>query len=257
MSTDYEGGLVRQINLLVQTLAILVAGAWAAWVFHFQEILKPAAAPVNLSTQLDVSQVGTRTDSASGERLLAIELKITASNPSTRTIYILDNFWIARGVDIGPLPSDADWIGYANAETDDRNANFVGRHYAMTDTQAVAFGSIAPDESLKPNESVTHSYVFYVPEDAYDLLEIEALLPTITRRGAFEMAWSLNAEGVVSPAVHRIGEDGGREEVQPGPDGAYPGGAAVDLQTSASRRQVALWSSTPASSAEAVDHAGH
>lgn len=243
MSADNsDSSFARTANLWVQTLAIVVAGLWGGYVFVFQEFTKPASAPINLSTEISIRPAGVNAPlSSNGAPLLAIELGVTVTNPSTRIVYLLSNYWVATGVRIGEQTDDRTWIETANAATEQRRPISGGEHYRLQSGSVVAMGSLAPDTQLKPNESVTRSYVFYVPEGAYDMIDVQSSLPSVSRAEAAQITWTLDAEtGVVSPTVYLL-EGTQRRQLPPEEFNNYSD-RAPNLQMSESRRQLSLWS---------------
>jgi hypothetical protein len=242
MADEHGGGAARTVNLWVQTFAFLLAGIWGIYVFVYQEFSKPATAPINLTTQISVRPAGVRPSltGPDGKPLLAIELEVTATNPSTRIVYILPSYWVAHGINVAPRPLSIDWIPLANDGIRNRAIGAAGEHYGFVRTTLVASGSAIPDTELKPNESVTRSFVFYVPEGAYDLLDVESVLPSASRNHAMDIDWSLTADGSVQSAVYRLDPQGGRQQIQPDQNGDY-GDNSADLQQAVSRRQLSLW----------------
>jgi hypothetical protein len=237
------GGVARTVNLWAQTIAILAAGVWGVYTFVYLEIAKPAAAPINLSTQISVREAGRSPTQPEEQGLLAIELEVTASNPSTRTVYLLSNYWRATGVKVAPRADGFDWVAAANQHIDSRTPGAAGEHYRLFSGTLVASGSVMPDTELKPNESVSRSYVFYVAQGEYDLLDVESVVPSVSRKDTIAIVWTVQADGVVAPQVYRIDENGERVAMTAGEDGRFMD-ESVNLQTAESRRQLSLWSAS-------------
>lgn len=124
---------------------------------------------------------------ADGSALLAIELEITASNPSTRTVYLLPNYWRATGMRVGARPDAVDWVTFGNQQVASRAPNLVGNNYVVNAANMVAFGSVMPDTSLKPGETVSLTYVFYVRDGEYDMIDVETVVPTASTEGSVDI----------------------------------------------------------------------
>jgi len=78
----------------------LVLAAGGLWQFYLKEVLWPATA-INLSTEVTVKAVGlSGAAPADGKNLQAIELAVSARNPSASTIYLCENYWAAWGLSI-------------------------------------------------------------------------------------------------------------------------------------------------------------
>lgn len=237
-----EGGVARAVNFWVQTVAIIFAGLWGAYTFIYLEITKPAAAPINLSAQVHVREAGARpvAEGSRGGALLAIELDITASNPSTRTVHILSNYWRATGMRVGERDASIDWIEFANQQVEARAPNLLGHQYVVNGAQMVAFGSVMPDTSLKPGESVSLTYVFYVREGEFDLIDVETVVPTASTEGSVEVTWTVVPDGSVTPTVYRLEGDERRQLSEEEVTQAYRD-TDLSLQSATSRRQLSLW----------------
>ena len=99
--------------------------------FYFEKIWSPSLAPINLTTEVTVKEAGF---GASGDKnqFEAIELAITANNPSTRNVYLLPNYWRAMGVPIETRSGSYEWVDNANTlieqETQPPDA---GTHYLV------------------------------------------------------------------------------------------------------------------------------
>jgi hypothetical protein len=234
-----EGGVARAVNYWVQSLAIIFAGLWGAYTFVYLEITRPASAPINLSAQVEVREAGAR-PVADGSALLAIELEITASNPSSRTVYLLPNYWRATGMRVGERPEAADWVAFGNQQVAARAPNLVGHHYAVNAANMVAFGSVMPDTSLKPGETVSLTYVFYVRDGEYDMIDVETVVPTASGEGSVDITWTVTPDGNVAPTVFRL-EGGQRRQLSDDEVTQANSDPDLSLQSAISRRQLSLW----------------
>lgn len=234
-----DGGVSRAVNYWVQSLAITFAALWGAYTFVYLEITKPASAPINLSAQVEVREAGARSV-ANGPALLAIELEITATNPSTRTVHVLNNYWRATGMRVGARDASVDWIAYGNQQVAARAPNLAGNNYVVNAAEMVAFGSVMPDSSLKPGESVSLTYVFYVRDGEYDLIDVETVVPTASNDGGVDITWTVTPDGNVAPTVYRLDGDERRQLSEEETTAAYDD-PDLSLQSATSRRQLSLW----------------
>ena len=232
-------GASRSINVWVQTLAILFAGLWVAYVFIWQEFTKPAAAPINLSAQVEVREAGVRT-SSDGRRLLALELEITASNPSPRTVHVLASYWRATGMRVGSRAANVNWLEHANQALASRAPLTLGEGYMVTAANMVAVGSVMPDTSLKPGESVSQTYVFYVPDGEFDMIDVETVVPTASTENAVDIVWTATPDGTLSVTTFRL-QNGQRQQLTDEQVTAAYSDPALSLQSAISRRQLSLW----------------
>jgi len=237
-----------EIRHWVQTLVIIAGIIAGVWQFVFKEIWTPAAAPINLTTEVSVKEAGFRTATGgkSSEQLEAIELMITAMNVSTRTVYLLSNYWAAWGTKVGaPQIAEAKaWLQTVEKQTSKGEDSYgtVGRHYEMKDGTLVAWSNVFPKTYLLyPKESVSRSFLFYVPKGEYDLIEVDVGIPTASVSNVAEVIYTVNDQGV-NVRVNRIGPDGARSEMPKDAEGSYSG-SSIGLQETESWRQLSLWQS--------------
>ena len=228
----------KRANLWIQSLALICAGAWGVFVFWDQQIARPAEA-VHLTTELNMRVAGVRA-SPTGAALVAIELDFHATNPSARTVYILSNYWVAIGTRVQPTDSSGNWATTAANEIEQRNPISQGAHYRASGGQVVAWGSLVPDDALRPNESISRSYIFYVPQGAYDMIDVQTALPSAAQSNVAHIGWRL--DGLIVSPTTTVTEAG---RTRPATTAELQGDAPLNLQQSGSRRQLSLWSAPP------------
>lgn len=99
----------QSIHLWVQIVGIIAAGLWGAWVFIVKEIRQPAAAPVNVSLELGLSDRGLTPAPVAGQpNLLAVELQIAARNPSPRSVQLFPSMFVVSGQALKAPAADFD-----------------------------------------------------------------------------------------------------------------------------------------------------
>jgi hypothetical protein len=82
-------------------LAVLIGVGAGIYQWLLKEVIFPAAAPVNITTDVKVRDAGSKRAGGGAEmELQAIEVAVTARNPSNRQVYLLDDFWAATGMTI-------------------------------------------------------------------------------------------------------------------------------------------------------------
>lgn len=198
-------------------LVLAVLGLWQFWL---KEVRWPAEVPVNLTAELSVKDAGYGSSAAApaDPKLQAIELEVTARNPSTRPIYLLDNIWIAYGVKIRP-PEQKDWLQAMEKEINGNHQIIGGAHYATNHPIPVAAGNVFTDSGLQPNEKIVRTFVFYVPRGAYDYVEVDVGLPTVAQErsdrpgeGAAKVSYKLRDDrSSFRPTVQLIRSDGSED----------------------------------------------
>jgi len=191
----------------VQIVAILAAGGWGVYAFIYTEIMKPRSAPVNISIDLSLQKVGFGKNK-SLKPLLGIEMKVSAVNPSSREVFLLPSIWHVHGytIDRGERKVDdiRDFVGNISLE----DVLEIGKHYTAYGGLVVAAGSLFSDSSLKPNEKVSRTLVFYVPRARYDVVKVETFIPTAVRAEELVFKYRLNDEGSdIETALYRKAPD--------------------------------------------------
>ena len=160
-------------------LTALLGVAVTAVAFIYRDVYLPATAPINLTTEVKIQEAGVAAAGVDGSPLEAIEIRISARNPSSRKVYLLKNLWQAIGVRIKPIPDEESWVDRAN---DRIGAGYLlagSRHHESETATLVAAGNAFADSLLNPNETVSASVVIYVPKGTYDVLQVDTFLPTV------------------------------------------------------------------------------
>lgn len=236
--TPQQESFSAAVRNWVQVVAFLLAGVWGVYTFVYSEIVAPSSAPVNVSTELQIEDVGEIVD-ASNRRLRAVQLTITAVNPSSREVYILPNFWVAYGLNVGPAPDSAAWAQALTSSVNRRELLHGGRHFQVEGGDMVAANLAFPDDALKPNERIVRTMMFYVPADAYDLIQVETVMPTAHTKGLADMSYEIDG-AQISWSVFEIGAGGARTEITDDEARMAALSARAGLQLSTSLRQAPL-----------------
>jgi hypothetical protein len=209
MADKPKRSISESVRLWAQAIGIpLVVAGVGLWEFYLKERIWPAQAPVNLTTELTLTETG-RAQIANNADLEAVELVVTAHNPSPRDVYLLTNYWMAEGIKIGAPKENVDWL---QENVDAINGSHVmpdGKYYRNDHPVLVASANVFPIETvLHPSESISASYAFFVPQGVYDLVEVDVILPTTseaiakTGEAAAAIKHSVNAKPMVT--INRI-----------------------------------------------------
>lgn len=247
--TTIESGSTRisavAIREWVQFSLLLFASVWAIYTFVWKEIWTPKSAPINISMNLELKEVGAGDLKTGNEQksLLAVEMKISARNPSSRTIYLLPSVWLATGSRLAVENGDdnASFTKIADDSVNSSNGVYeAGRYFSYESSSTVAVGKLFYDDVLKPGETTSRTVLFYVPRDEYDLLDVVALMPTATEAGVVELEWKLDENSGLVPTMYRVSPGGERIEMKPNKNGNYED-PTLELQMAASMSQLSLW----------------
>lgn len=152
------------INSLVQTVAILAAGAWGIYTFIYEARIAPGLAPPSVSVTSALERVGRR------DGLVAIRSTVTRRNVGQAEVRVLGLTYNVIGVRVrfgpgGTLPAELPGSGpvaQARDYTEADGGDVLLRH-------GVLFGGEAGDPSgLNPGEAVSRDLVFYADPARYD-----------------------------------------------------------------------------------------
>lgn len=189
----------RNANLWVQTIGILIAAVWGIYTFVYKEILAPQSAPTELIVDLSLKKAGTGDlqNKAQMHALIPVEIKVSAKNPSSRTLYLLPNVWVVYGHKIEPSHGrrSAAEVGSSVEVVSSQNSIPQAESYCLRLPGAVvAFGGLLSDDFLKPGEVSSRTFIIYVPRNEYDLLRLRAMIPTVAKEHVVDLEWRLSQD---------------------------------------------------------------
>ena len=231
----------ESLNTWVQTLAILAAGGWAVYTFVFKEIWAPNAAPINVSLTMEIGDGGRK--AISGKSLRAIELNVSATNPSSRTVHLMPSVWQAIGYNVGVAQAPESFAKRLLGILGTGATKYEQRYAGAVRSEILAGGRLVPDSILQPSETVHRRLVFYVPDDRFDSLEvITAIYSTVSPEKA-AVTWDVEPSGGFKPIIYRLDDKGGRTLVSNEEMSEMIGAKDVGLQLTAASHEQSLWRS--------------
>ena len=166
---------------------------WSIFAWYHQEVLVPSNAPVNLIADVTVAELKSgRVRSAGSKQMLTpVEVTVKASNVSTKTIYLLANYWDASAAKVLASSPDADgtaWFDPVNAGQERLLKNgqpdhtLPGRFYLFAHRDRVGWGNLFPTTYvLHPKEEISASTLFYLPAGFYNMVHVEVQIATTER----------------------------------------------------------------------------
>jgi hypothetical protein len=239
MAEAANRSLGQEINSWVQTIGIVIAAAWGGWTFVYKEIVVPKSAPVNVTVDLELKKIGGAQPGVNKKKLIPVQLKVSAKNPSSREIYLLPSVWMASGVKVTSKEHALDDVPVVTSHNEE---SFSQRHAEVTESVIVATGGLVEDDSLKPNEVTARTFIFYVPQNEYDYLDLATIVPTIARKGAVDLEWKLNNQtGQLEPTWYRLDAKGARGNPMSSDEAsAYATANKLELQRSITRATLLL-----------------
>ena len=242
MTNSQQRSFGQELNTWVQTIGIIAAAMWGAYTFIYKEITIPKSAPVNITVDLQLRKAGTcGLIKKEEEPLIAVEMKVSATNPSSREVHLFPSAWIAYGYKIDPEDkSDSMFCKGAVVSLNSRQGIFIERHSSLTSYSIVAAGSLFTDSALKPNEKLARTLVFHIPRNKYDSVQVFAAMPTEAKASDVLLEWDLDDSGSLVPSMYRIGKNGERTPLMKYKSGGYSD-AQLELQMAAQISQLSLW----------------
>jgi hypothetical protein len=221
MANSQERGFGEKLNTWMQTIAIIMAAAWAVYTFIYKEILVPKSAPVNISLDLELKKSATSATRgvAHGKQFDAIEMKVSAKNPSSRTIYLLPNKFIAYGFKI---TADGSEIPEQIPTLEKNPCGMITKNYTLSKPSVIVIGDIIYDFLLRPGEQVGRVLVFLVPKGEYDILEVITRIPTTAKETEdFRLIWKFTKDGELDHCMYRVTPDKKLEELKKKEGGGF------------------------------------
>jgi uncharacterized membrane protein YeaQ/YmgE (transglycosylase-associated protein family) len=228
----------KELREWLQAIAIFLFGFAAIYQFWYKEVSTPQKSPVNVTTGVAINEAGSRDISASGKSLEAIEVTVSATNPSSRNVYLLRNCWTAHAHQVQIHNDSEDWFFLANTELESpRKKNSIMTHYEVMSDVLVGAGYVFEQEILRPGESISRSFVFYLPRGAYDLLDVDVGLPTTPIQGSATAFWRFDhKDNNLKP---KITIKDARDNTISQEEAEYNPG--IQLQYALTTRQISLW----------------
>jgi len=197
MATISNKSFIHEFSAWVQTIGIIIAAIWGAYTFIFKEIVLPKSAPVNVSVDLQLKRIEVRDFKMRREynkSLVAVEMTVSATNPSSRLVYLQPNIWIASAAIIRKMSKTPNFIQQINDSINKEDLNIKEKHawsYSPI-PEPVAVGRLFLNTQLKPNEKITRKIIFHVPRGLYDLIEVEIYVPTVAKKDIARLEWKFN-----------------------------------------------------------------
>lgn len=182
----------------VRTGGILIAAAWAVYTFVWKDILVPAWQPAHLNLDASLTPVAGRAAGADG---IEMTLEVKASNTSTRSVYLLANYWLLAGIERpiqgrSKLLSDQAFINQADGVLRRPALVHVERSVDSQPGSLLATGRLFSDDVIQPGATVSRTILVRIPP-RYGAVELRALVPVLTRQpndGLFNgktLAWGM------------------------------------------------------------------
>ncbi|MCK2054870.1 hypothetical protein [Methylobacterium sp. 37f] len=165
-----RGDRLERANALVQTLAILAAGAWAVYTFIYEARIKPALEPPAVSVTTNLVRAGER-----GQHV-AIRSTVMRRNVGQTGVRVLGLVYNVTGVSVRFEAQTRDGATAPDRTTTARAYTFDGPGEAiLRESRLFAGATEAGGEpsDLNPGESVSRDLIVYADRDRFDFVRFE------------------------------------------------------------------------------------
>ena len=221
---------MEALNSAVQTLAIVLAGAWGVYTFVYEAKIAPGLAPPSVSVTSMLERVGQRGD------LVAIRSTVTRTNVGQAEVRVLGLTYNVMGVRTrfgeghaaGSMPRklpDSSTVAQARYYDEPEGGEVILRHGVLFEG-ATALPS--EPSALNPGEAVSRDLIFYADPTQFD-----------TIRFLVELSYAKMSEPPV-PLAFEVGSDG-RLAAVPGPDCRAEPSRCQALVTTDFGTEFSLW----------------
>jgi hypothetical protein len=141
-----------KLNTWVQIIGIAIAAGWGAYTSNYKEMMLPRAAPVIVTVDLQLQKIDRPNSQHQGENkaLVAVEMTVSATNPSSRQVYLFPSVWLAYGLKVDALRKNHEFAKQATSSLNKRGLSQIETH-AMTymgSRAPIAIGKLIPDSIL-------------------------------------------------------------------------------------------------------------
>jgi len=183
---DESGRITAVVRDVVEIVAILAAGFWALYVFVYEERIKPASEPAEITISGSLTRLGERNG------LVQYEYSALVRNVGRSEIYIIATGFSANGERVVALRSPSARAIPDGLSEYDRDARTVAAVSVFRTTQFTNYedARYANRYELPPGTDVPYSGVFAVKRSAYDAItfyasvaytKVERRYPTVAK----------------------------------------------------------------------------
>ena len=184
----------EKLNIWLQNIAIILAGVWAIYTFAYKEFVQPASAPAHIGIDVELKHSGTH--AVSDDSFTVIVASVTLSNTSSRSVHKLAGVGLLYGYRLDSpviqeesLPTCANEILSQHAESQVGLVSFAGKK------RLLGVASIGAEESLMPGEHSNQDWIFHIPANQYDYVELISTAAQAVDDENVEIGWSLSTDG--------------------------------------------------------------
>jgi len=240
----------KKFHAWVQSIGIIIGSVivflWGVTAFIYKEIWLPKSAPVNVTLEfvLQKSFTGDVSTFSQPNVLVPIELRVSARNPSTRTVNLLPSIFIIKGIRIAAkYYTEADLGEQLKKEEFDNNSKILVTKYTSGQEETiVAVGNLMCYDFLYPNEIESRSFIFHIPQGQYDMLSAFAFIPSAADPKHTKIQYDFvmqDGKLVMKHHFYRPDSQGKRERLKVDDSGEYD--KKLGIQAAETTQMISLW----------------
>ncbi|MFN7899412.1 MAG: hypothetical protein ACK5N0_07050 [Synechococcaceae cyanobacterium] len=163
-------------------MAVVVAALWGMYTFIWKDILVPSWAPASLVIEVKSRQdVAEARPEAGGTGPPRLRLRVIATNPSSRTLYLLPNVWWASAMQRTQADPSRSFETAANAVLRDPSVLQAERGKELVSSGVLATGRLFIDDQIQPGETLSRDLSIGLPRSDSPLV-LQWLVPALTRK---------------------------------------------------------------------------
>ncbi len=165
-----------------KTVALVVAALWGVYTFLWKDILVPSWAPASLLFEVKPRKEGVEIKpGAEGTGPSRLRLRVIATNPSSRTLYLLPSVWWASAMQRTETGSGHSFETAANAVLRVPSVLQAERGQELVSSGVVATGRLFIDDQILPGETVSRDLSIALAKSDTPIV-LQWVLPALHRK---------------------------------------------------------------------------
>lgn len=176
------------IHEWVKTVTVVVAAGWGIYTFIYKDIWLPSRAPASLIVEVLSLEEGKSRSQAAGVvgkyAQRELNLRITATNPTQRPLFLLPSVWWLWGLERKPAGPET-FEKAAIAALQHGGLEHAERGSHIQGTPVLAAGRLFVDNRIQPAEKITRDLPIALPPELsnsdMNQLELVLIVPLLTR----------------------------------------------------------------------------
>ena len=174
--------MAGDVHEWTKTAAVVVAALWGVYTFIWKDILVPSWAPASLVIEVKTRQEGPEHRPEAGRTGSSrLRLRVIATNPSSRKLYLLPNIWWASAMQRAQGEPSRSFETAANAVLRDPSVPQAERGEDLVSAGVVATGRLFIDDQIQPGETLSRDLSIALPRSDSPLV-LQWLVPALTRK---------------------------------------------------------------------------